>query len=91
MADVMVIKLLRDALLTVLVVSGPVLGIGMLVGLIVAIFQTTTSIQEQTLTFVPKIVAIFAAIIIFGAWMIRMLVDYTYNVFDLIGKIGSGG
>lgn len=91
MTDVIIIKVLREALMTVLIVSAPVLGIGMVVGLIVSIIQTTTSIQEQTLTFVPKIVAIFAAIIIFAAWIIRTLVAYTANVFSMIEKIGMGG
>lgn len=88
MTDLVVIKILRDALLMTLIVSAPMLLIGMVVGLIVSIFQTTTSIQEQTLTFVPKIIAIFASIIIFGPWMIRMLVNYTTNIFLLIEKIG---
>lgn len=73
-----------------LIVSAPMLGVGMIVGLIVSIFQTTTSIQEQTLTFVPKIIAIFATIIFFGPWMIRTLVNYTTNLFALIHKIGVG-
>jgi len=90
MTDVLVIKLIREALMTILVVSAPILGIGMLVGLVVAIFQTTTSIQEQTLTFVPKIIAIFGAIILFGPWIIRTLVSYTYNIFALIEKVGTG-
>ncbi len=90
MTDIMVIKLLREALLITLVVAAPVLGIGMFVGLIVSIIQTTTSIQEQTLTFVPKIIAIFMAIIFFGPWMIHMLVNYTVNLFMLIEKIGVG-
>jgi flagellar biosynthetic protein FliQ len=86
--ELVVIKILRDALLITMVVSAPMLLVGMVVGLIVSIFQTTTSIQEQTLTFVPKIIAIFAAIIFFGPWMIRMLVNYTTNIFLLIEKIG---
>lgn len=90
MTDVTVINLMREALMTVLIVSAPLLGIGMVVGLIVSIFQTTTSIQEQTLTFVPKIIAIFAAMIIFGAWMIRTLVNYTNRVFMMLEKIGGG-
>ena len=59
MTDVTVIKIMRESLMTTLIVSAPMLGVGMFVGLIISIFQTTTSIQEQTLTFVPKIVAIF--------------------------------
>lgn len=90
MTDIMVIKLLREALLITLVVAAPILGVGMFVGLIVSIIQTTTSIQEQTLTFVPKIIAIFLAIIFFGPWMIHMLVNYTVNLFMLIEKIGVG-
>ena len=90
MTDIVIIKILREALMITLVVSAPVLGVGMFVGLIVSIIQTTTSIQEQTLTFVPKIIAIFFAIIFFGPWMIHMLVNYTVNLFMLIEKIGVG-
>ncbi len=90
MTDVVVIKLLRDSLVTVLMVSAPILGVGMVVGLVVSIIQTTTSIQEQTLTFVPKIVAIFLTIIIFGAWIIKTLVNYTNGIFLMIEKIGIG-
>ncbi len=56
MNDVAVINILREALMTIMIVSAPILGISMIIGLIIAIFQTTTSIQEQTLTFVPKMV-----------------------------------
>jgi flagellar biosynthetic protein FliQ len=87
MTDATVISIMRDALMTIMIVSAPMLGVGMFVGLIISIFQTTTSIQEQTLTFVPKIVAIFVIMIIFGAWMIRTLVNYTYHVFALIEKL----
>lgn len=90
MTDVMVVQILREALMTTLIVSAPVLGIGMFVGLIVSIIQTTTSIQEQTLTFVPKIVAIFGAIIFFGAWMIHMLVAYTSNILKTLSTLGGG-
>jgi len=90
MTDLIVIKVMRESLMTLLIVSAPILGIGMLVGLVVSIFQTTTSIQEQTLTFVPKIIAIFGSIIIFGAWIIRTLVQYTVNIFSMIEKIGMG-
>jgi len=88
--DVEVIKLLREALMVVMVVSAPLLLIGMLVGLIISIFQTTTSIQEQTLTFVPKIIAIFVTFIIFASWILHTLVNYTKGVFMMIGKLGAG-
>lgn len=90
MTDILVIKIMRESLMTVLIVAAPVLGVGMFVGLIVSIIQTTTSIQEQTLTFVPKMIAIFITIILFGSWMIRVLLNYTVNIFALIGKIGAG-
>ena len=89
MTDVLMIQMLREALMITLVVSAPLLGIGMIVGLIISIFQTTTSIQERTLTFVPKIVAIFVAIIFFAGWLISMLTDYTRKIFMLISKLGG--
>lgn len=76
MTDQTVVNIAREAVLTVLLVAGPALGIGMLVGLLVSIFQATTQIQEQTLTFIPKIVAVLVSIVIFGPWMIRLLVDF---------------
>ncbi len=90
MTDVTVIQILREALMVTMMVSAPILGLGMLVGLVVSIFQTTTSIQEQTLTFVPKIIAIFSAVILFASWMISTLTNYTKNVFMMISKIGAG-
>jgi flagellar biosynthetic protein FliQ len=90
MTELLVIKILRESLMTVILVSAPVLGIGMFVGLVVSIFQTTTSIQEQTLTFVPKMIAIFVTIILLGSWMMRILINYTNNIFTLIEKIGGG-
>jgi len=89
--DVTVIQILREALMMTLIVSAPIMAVGLIVGLVISIFQTTTSIQEQTLTFVPKIVGIFAAIIFFSAWMIHMMVNYTKNVFMAISKIGGVG
>jgi len=65
----------------VLLVSAPMLGLGLIVGLLVAVFQATTSIQEQTLAFIPKIIAVFVAILIFGPWMLRIMVEYVTNVF----------
>jgi flagellar biosynthetic protein FliQ len=88
--DVLIIKLLREALMTLMIISAPLLGVGMLVGLIISIFQTTTSIQEQTLTFVPKIVAIFVTFILLAAWIIHTMVNYTKNIFLMISKIGAG-
>lgn len=71
----------RDALMMVILVSAPMLGLGLLVGVLVSVFQATTQIQEQTLAFIPKILAVFAAILIFGPWMLSLLTDYTRELF----------
>lgn len=76
-----IINLSQNALLMVLVISAPMLGLGLAVGLLVSVFQATTSIQEQTLAFIPKIVAVFIAILIFGPWMLTMMVDYMARIF----------
>lgn len=76
-----VIELGQNAVLTILLVAAPLLGISLLVGLAVSIFQATTQIQEQTLAFIPKIVAVFVALLIFGPWMLSKLLDFTSNLF----------
>jgi len=76
MTDVTVITIMRESLMTILIVSAPMLGIGMFVGLIISIFQTTTSIQEQTLTFVPKIVAVLGTFALLFPWIMRHVVDF---------------
>lgn len=63
-----------------MIVAAPMLGLGLIVGLMVSVFQATTSIQEQTLAFIPKIIAVFVAILIFGPWMLRIMVEYLTNV-----------
>lgn len=80
----MTIKIVRESLLQILLVSAPMLGVGLVVGLMISIFQATTSIQEQTLTFVPKIVAIFLTAIVFGNWMLTSLLEFTRRLFNLI-------
>lgn len=78
----LVLDMMRDALMMIIKVSLPVLLCGLVVGLIISIFQTATSIQEQTLAFVPKIIAVFLALIVFGPWMIYMLKTYTTELFS---------
>ncbi|NLV91192.1 MAG: flagellar biosynthesis protein FliQ [Firmicutes bacterium] len=81
MSESLIIELAREALLVVLKVAGPMLGLGLLVGLLVSVFQATTQIQEQTLAFIPKILAIMGAIVWFGPWMLRILVDFAQRLF----------
>ena len=81
MSGDLVIQLAQQSLMIVLIVSAPMLGLGLIVGLMVSVFQATTSIQEQTLAFIPKIIAVFVAILIFGPWMLRIMVEYVMNMF----------
>ena len=82
-----VITLLREAVWVTLKLSSPMLIIGMSIGLFVSIIQTTTSIQEQTLTFVPKLVGILVGLVMFASWLIQTLIDYTTNIFEAIGRL----
>ncbi|MHA6484386.1 flagellar biosynthesis protein FliQ [Paenibacillus sp. strain BS8-2] len=77
-----VIGLAGDAVYTVLKASAPMLVLALVVGLLISVFQATTQIQEQTLAFVPKIVAVFFAIIIFGPWILNTVVDFTYRLLN---------
>lgn len=89
MSSEIVIQLAQEALMMVMLVSAPMLGLGLIVGLTVSIFQATTSIQEQTLAFIPKIIAVFVAILIFGPWMLRLMVEFVTGVFaNLPQRIG---
>jgi flagellar biosynthetic protein FliQ len=78
------VALVRGGVLQILIMAAPVLLIGMAVGLIVSVFQATTSIQEQTLTFVPKIAAILLSLVFFGPWMLQTVVSFTENLFRQI-------
>jgi flagellar biosynthetic protein FliQ len=86
MGSEFVIRLASEAVYTVLKASAPMLIIALVVGLIISIFQATTQIQEQTLAFVPKIVAVLFTILIFGPWILSTLVDYTYNLLNNLYK-----
>ena len=79
-----IVTLLREGIFAVLLLASPILFATLLVGLIVAIFQATTSIQEQTLTFVPKIVTILLMLALLGGWMFTFMANYTVRIFDLI-------
>ncbi|NBI27375.1 flagellar biosynthesis protein FliQ [Chengkuizengella marina] len=77
-----IIGLAAEAVWIVLKVSAPMILLALAIGLIVSILQATTQIQEQTLAFVPKIVAVFVALLIFGEWILTVLVDFTTNLFN---------
>jgi len=83
-----IVKVMQDALTTIMMVSAPPLLISIIVGVIVSIFQATTQINEQTLAFVPKIIAIFIVLMVFGGWMMTSLSDFTVRMFGYINTIG---
>lgn len=76
-----VVTIIQQASLMILLLSAPMLLIGLTVGLIVSVFQATTQIQEATLAFVPKIVAVLLSLVIFGPWIISTIVNFTRNLF----------
>lgn len=79
----------KDGIFTALKVSAPLLIVAIVIGLIISIFQATTQIQEQTLTFVPKLLAVAFVGIMTGSWMLSLLVGFTERIFDLIIKIST--
>lgn len=84
MNELVVMKLAKDALVLVTLVAGPALGFGLLVGLVVSVFQAVTSIQEMTLAIIPKILAVFLALLIFGPFCIRLLTNFAYQIISNI-------
>lgn len=87
MDSAMVVDLARQALWMTMLISAPLLGVGLLVGLVVGIFQAATSINEQTLSFIPKIVAVGITMSLAGGWMINTMVDYTKGIFTRIPNL----
>jgi len=83
----MVIKLAEQSIFTIILISAPVLLIALGVGLLVSVFQAMTQIQEQTLAFVPKILAVFISLVVFGPWMLTLLMDYTKDLFQQLPRI----
>lgn len=79
-----VMEVMSDAFVTALRMSGPLLIISVLVGLVIAILQAATQIHEQTLTFVPKLIAIGLMLLLLGPWMISQMSDFFYRLFDTI-------
>ena len=87
MTQDIVLDLMTDGLMTIMLVSAPPLIMGLVVGILVSIFQTVTSIQEPTLAFVPKIVAVLLALILFGPFMLSTLTDYMNRLLAAIPQL----
>ncbi|MCG8483978.1 MAG: flagellar biosynthesis protein FliQ [Clostridia bacterium] len=87
MSQSMVIGIARDAVLTVLYVAGPVMAVALVVGLIISVLQATTQVQEQTLTFVPKIVAVFVFILLMLPFFLAKLQAFAEEMFNNIANV----
>jgi flagellar biosynthetic protein FliQ len=87
MTQTYVLHLAREALMMVVILSIPTLGVAMLVGLIIGILQATTQIQEQTLSFVPKMVAVFVTLIIAAGWLLNIAVRFTTRLYEQIPNL----
>jgi len=83
----MVISILKDAIYTGLIISAPILVAAIVVGLIISIFQATTQIQEQTLTFVPKLVIVAVVGLLTAGWMMTTMINFTERIFGYIANI----
>ena len=81
MGDISILSLAQQTMIIIVKASGPMLLISVVVGLVVSLIQTATSIQEQTLTFIPKIVAIMLAVVIFGPYILNQLLKFTTDIF----------
>ena len=82
MNEGIILDIARDALMTVMTVAAPPLAIGLAVGILVSIFQTVTSIQEPTLAFVPKIIGVFVALLVFGSFMGSTLMNFVQRLLQ---------
>jgi flagellar biosynthetic protein FliQ len=87
LSEQFVLGLARQALTVALMLSAPALVVSLVVGVTISIFQATTQIQEQTLTFVPKIVAVLVSLLIFGGWMLNQLLAFTQDLFGNLGAL----
>ena len=76
-----IVYLAKEAIYVILLVSAPILGVSLIIGLLVSFFQATTHLQEQTLTFVPKVVGVLVVTVIFGSWMLNIILHFTSNLF----------
>ena len=87
MSDAAVVALGRDALLTAFLISAPILLVTLAIGMLVSVFQAVTQINEVTMTFVPKILGVFAVAALLGPWMVGTMVSYTHRLFVMLPQI----
>lgn len=85
-----VIDIMKEAIWLIIKLSAPMLLVSLIVGLLISIFQTVTSIQEQTMTFVPKILSIFITLLICGNWIMTEISDFTMQLYSMFGAYVNG-
>lgn len=88
MNETAVLEVGREALWVILIISAPIMMAGLVIGLIIALFQALTTIQEMTLTFVPKIIVIFITIVLLLPFMLSTLIEFTRTLFDRMVSLG---
>ncbi len=87
MSEFMIMSVLKNGMFTGAMIAAPVLIVSLVVGLLISVFQATTQIQEQTLTFVPKLIAILLVVAIGGSWMLHTLISFTSEIFNMVSLI----
>lgn len=87
MNESIVVSIVKETLYTAMLVGGPILILSLLVGLLVSIFQATTQIQEQTLSFIPKLIVIALTLVVGGSWMLNEVVQFTNKIMNMIAGI----
>lgn len=87
MTDQFIMQLVKDAFYLVIIVCGPILIVSLIVGLLISIFQAATTISEQTLTFVPKLIAVFVTSVIILPFIISKVKDFTIEIFNIISQL----
>lgn len=87
MSEQMIMGIITKALSTALMVAGPILIIALVIGLLVSVFQAATQIQEQTLTFVPKLIAIATILLVGGSWMLNKFIVFTNEIMNIIANV----
>ncbi len=86
MTPELTVTLMKQTLYTVLTVAGPLLAAGLIIGILVSVFQTVTQIREMSLTFVPKIIGVMITLAIFAPWMATSLIDFTMSIFHYLPR-----
>lgn len=84
MGTAFVVQVMQNGVITILMVSLPIVGVGLLIGFIISLFQAVTQIQEQTLTFVPKVIGVLLMVAVTSPWMASVLIDFTRNLWSNI-------